>query len=436
MIIDCGQCLPCLDKIKFGGKNSLRKRCVHKVCPIQEKLKQELEASKQPEISESLPLNNDENTIKKSQNTDETIEKTNEIITENPCSSNGDNEFGLVFKEDENIFWPPIENKTNDDKPFMCNVCEYSFGQIEELTSHLSTVHESNTENEPSHESITEENKETFNDSLKHSDSLALNDTKESMNDSKVESPDSKVEIPNSKVESKNTKAESPLSINSTRFQCSYCDSNYAQKTNLYTHVKQKHEENFDAWKLANNLNSSTNKESAKAFQCPYCESKYSHKYNLKAHIKKFHNEKFESTDFRKMSSIDTQTMSEKKEGLNNDDSLTSESLNRKRKSVEISSENVKKCQISSENVKKGQISSENVKKSRRISNAPKKFEDFEMGNEENQPPPTEENMFEPDQENSNAPKDLVSHHQNREMGGPTNQNVVTLMKVMSEDDL
>ena len=58
------------------------------------------------------------------------------------------------------------------------------------------------------------------------------------------------------------------------------------------------------------------------------------------------------------------------------------------------------------------------------------------MGNEENQPPPTEENMFEPDQENSNAPKDLVSHHQNREMGGPTNQNVVTLMKVMSEDDL
>ena len=174
----------------------------------------------------------------------------------------------------------------------------------------------------------------------------------------------------------------------------------------------------------------------AKRFRCPYCETIFTKKHNMKTHVKIKHVEKFESTDFSQISSIDTQTMSEKKEDLNSDDCLTSESLNKKRKSAEISSENVKKCQISSENVKKSQISSENVKKSRRISNAPKKFEDFEMGNEENQPPPTEENMFEPDQENSNAPKDLVSHHQNREMGGPTNQNVVTLMKVMSEDDL
>ena len=75
--------------------------------------------------------------------------------------------------------------------------------------------------------------------------------------------------------------------------------------------------------------------------------------------------------------SIDTQTMFEKKEDFNNDDSLTSESLNRKRKSAEIFSENVKKSQGSSEN----------VKKSRRISNAPKRFADFEMGKKENQPP-------------------------------------------------
>ena len=68
----------------------------------------------------------------------------------------------------------------------------------------------------------------------------------------------------------------------STIFQCSYCDSNYAQKTNLHTHVKQTHEEKFDNWKLASNVTS-------KKFQCSYCDSKYSQKHNLKAHVKKYH---------------------------------------------------------------------------------------------------------------------------------------------------
>ena len=81
-------------------------------------------------------------------------------------------------------------------------------------------------------------NPESFND--KHSESLSLNDTKESMNDSKVESP--------------RISEQEKLSNSSTRFQCSYCDSNYAQKTNLYTHVKQKHEDHFEAWKLTSNL--------------------------------------------------------------------------------------------------------------------------------------------------------------------------------------
>ena len=30
------------------------------------------------------------------------------------------------------------------------------------------------------------------------------------------------------------------------RFQCSYCNSNYARKNNLDTHVKQKHKENLE----------------------------------------------------------------------------------------------------------------------------------------------------------------------------------------------
>ena len=34
------------------------------------------------------------------------------------------------------------------------------------------------------------------------------------------------------------------LCDNAIRFQCSYCNSNYARKASLNTHVKQKHQEN------------------------------------------------------------------------------------------------------------------------------------------------------------------------------------------------
>ena len=44
LVKDCSFCVPCLDKKKFGGKNRLRKKCVLKICPIQEKLKQEQQA--------------------------------------------------------------------------------------------------------------------------------------------------------------------------------------------------------------------------------------------------------------------------------------------------------------------------------------------------------------------------------------------------------
>ena len=65
----------------------------------------------------------------------------------------------------------------------------------------------------------------------------------------------------------------------STRFQCSYCDCNYARKATL-----QKHEENC---------------KSVGQFQCPYCECKFSKKPNLKMHIKQKHEENFENTNFK-----------------------------------------------------------------------------------------------------------------------------------------
>ena len=69
----------------------------------------------------------------------------------------------------------------------------------------------------------------------------------------------------------------------STRFQCSYCASNYAKKATLNAHVKKKHEEN---WKLE-----ASSKRSANKFQCPYCANKYSQKHNMKTHVKKKHEE-------------------------------------------------------------------------------------------------------------------------------------------------
>ena len=67
---------------------------------------------------ESLSFENDENSLKKSDNTDEIITDVNNIET-------------------------PVDNeKDGNKKLFMCNLCEYSFGNIKELTSHLSTLHE------------------------------------------------------------------------------------------------------------------------------------------------------------------------------------------------------------------------------------------------------------------------------------------------------
>ena len=178
------------------------------MCRFTVKKKSEILLHINEEHFESFSFGNDENSLKKSHNTDKTIEKSDEIV----------DEFDKIKT--------PIDNeKDGNKKLFMCNLCEYSFGNIKELLRHLSTLHEGNEEKETDNESITEEKKETNDDS---------------------------------KVESPSLSSKKKISNTSTRFQCSYCDSNYAQKTNLYTHVKQNHEENFNDWKLASNLESST----------------------------------------------------------------------------------------------------------------------------------------------------------------------------------
>ena len=46
-------------------------------------------------------------------------------------------------------------------------------------------------------------------------------------------------------------------------------------------------------------LEPSSNKISAKTFQCPYCESKFSQNHNLKSHVKQKHQENFNKTDLK-----------------------------------------------------------------------------------------------------------------------------------------
>ena len=321
-----------------------------------------------------------------------------EKIISNHIQNDEQNENFLVSNSSQ-------QSGASNKKSFQCPKCVCNYSRPENLKGHMITFHQEKHEN----------------DSLK----------------------DTKAEISESPLKKRKSTRNSPH-----RFQCPYCNSQFTQKSSMKTHVNLKHEDQFESTdfsrispidienmteekvetmnpealkndslidnKKRKSVENSENISAAKRFKCPYCETIFTKKCNMKTHVKLKHDEKFESTDFSLISSIDNQTMSDKKEDHNKDDFLTSESSNRKRKSAEISSEN--------------------VKKSRRISNAPKKFADFEMGNEENQPPPTDENVFEPDQENS--PKDLLSPHLQSEMVGPTNQNVVTLMQVMSEDDL
>ena len=98
------------------------------------------------------------------------------------------------------------------------------------------------------------------------------------------------------------TKGSQTLQSNDSliRFQCTYCNSNYAQKSNLYMHVKQRHEEYYENWKLSgpklvSNFDSSSNNDVSKSYQCPYCESILPRKWSLKKHVKHQHMEKFDS---------------------------------------------------------------------------------------------------------------------------------------------
>jgi hypothetical protein len=109
----------------------------------------------------------------------------------------------------------------------------------------------------------------------------AYNDA--SMNDSKVESP--------------RLSEQEKLSCAPNKFQCSFCDSKYSHKCSLYHHVKEKHkEEDYNNWKCSipkGNGKSSIRKVSANSFQCPYCDSNYSQKSNLYHHVKQKHQENY-----------------------------------------------------------------------------------------------------------------------------------------------
>ena len=142
-----------------------------------------------------------------------------------------------------------------------------------------SYVHKSDERSELSHESMPEEMEEAYNDA--------------SMNDSKLESS--------------RLSQQDKLSYDSTKFQCSFCDSNYSQKTNLYHHVREKHKkEDYNNWKSSiicetakekfrqkGNWKFSSRNVSAKSFECPYCDYKCSQKCNLYHHVKKKHAEDY-----------------------------------------------------------------------------------------------------------------------------------------------
>ena len=91
------------------------------------------------------------------------------------------------------------------------------------------------------------------------------------------------------------------------RFQCSYCNSNYARKNNLDTHVKQKHKENLEDKKAKvespdNNDNQTPvsdvqttefdDIEGTKQFDCLFCDNSYAKVETLEKHTSEVHRRK------------------------------------------------------------------------------------------------------------------------------------------------
>ena len=105
---DCGVCRFCKDKPKFGGPNTLRKKCMKRVC-------QNAQLPTQPVSKEEH-------------------NKVEKLACEN-CSFQGDSAAQLRdhIKKDH--------SKDGKDDVYECKFCNYTYSRISSLSRHLKTIH-------------------------------------------------------------------------------------------------------------------------------------------------------------------------------------------------------------------------------------------------------------------------------------------------------
>jgi len=225
LLDDCGDCIPCVNKKKNGGTGKLKQKCVEKSCPIQEKLKQELRASKSNITNKPV---HDPNT-KKAQGTSKAPKTKSE----------------KQMGKSETLLGKAAS------KEFQCPYCNGKFtGKFgkSSLKMHVKLKHEEQFE--ITDFSLISDNQKTSNE-----------------NDAEVDKPS---KAPKTKSEKQMGKPESLLGkAASKEFQCPYCNSKFAGKygkSSLKKHVKLRHEEQFEItdFSLISGNQKSSNENDAK----------------------------------------------------------------------------------------------------------------------------------------------------------------------------
>ena len=247
---DCGLCVPCLDKKKFGGKNTLRKKCVLKFCPIQEKLKQEQQALKDAEIvTKPLDKSNYHLALKQG------YIKSNLLIV--------DKQTKPVHEKNE------PKNSKNQMK---------DTNELSNPTKNSEKV----AENQPSDEKQKDQIKETFdsffNEFFKNSTEDTNEAIKKQVKPVHEEKPKVYSELKEQNLE-KNAKNKSTTDKES--ISCHICNSQLLSEFGLKNHLKMFH------GNIKHNNPPNINQESS--LKCLKCDQIYPTEFDMKEHLKMFH---------------------------------------------------------------------------------------------------------------------------------------------------
>ena len=247
---DCGLCVPCLDKKKFGGKNTLRKKCVLKICPIQEKLKQEQQASKDAEtVTKPLDKSNYHLALKQGHIKSNLVivDKQTEPVHENNEPKNSKNQM-----KDTNELSVPTKNSKKVAKNQQCD--EKQNDQIKETFDSF------------------------FNEFFKNSTEGTNEVIEKQVKPVHEEKPKVDSELKEQNLE-KNAKIK--ITMHKESISCHICNSQLLSEFGLKNHLKMFH------GNIKQNNPPTINQDSS--LKCLKCDRMFPTEFGMKEHLKVFH---------------------------------------------------------------------------------------------------------------------------------------------------